>query len=170
MAGKRVELKLILPILEGAMFGFIQRKNCDEVKRVMNERINRHYAKQIRVGNRGTDRVAFCEIVWVIPFNNATGQREFENAFPTVTRDISPGGLSLIHTMPIHCDRLLVGLQGDVERIFLDCICRHSAAMGYGFFQLGLEPGERVLPSPIEMQLLGTVIDRYKKRGEPLVL
>jgi hypothetical protein len=128
------------------MFGFFIQKKRQEVRRMFQGRLNRSYFRQFRFGKRVDPRANFCEVLWVIPYDDSTGKPDFSRLFPLVTKDASSGGLALIHTEPFDCERVLVGLQ-EIEgsgAVFVDCMHEHSTPLGYGFYQIGLSPKEIV--------------------------
>lgn len=124
------------------MFGFLFRKRHDEVQRFLNRRINRSFLPQIDSGNRRHSRGEFCEVAWVLAYDDDESTPDFDDAHVVVTRDISPDGMSILQTSPINETRVVVALEGDLEMRFLLCAVTHSTPLGYGFFQVGLYPEE----------------------------
>ncbi len=143
------------------MFGFLLRKKKDDVRRAMYRRMNRSFARQIGERDRRDSRGAFCEVVWIIPCDDQSKRRDFSGAYPAVTRDISPEGLSLIHTSPIIAEQVLVGLQGKIEPRFLLCEIEHCTKLGYGFYQIGLHPKELINLEPEEFETLERGLKRF---------
>lgn len=143
------------------MFGNFIRKKRNEVIPVLQRRINRRFSQQFGIRGRRDNRSAHCEIVWVIPYDSATGQPDFESVMPAVSRDISPRGISIIHTKTIESDRVLIGLEGEVEPTFLLCRVEHFTPLGHGFFFIGLDPYEVLTVEPPQLEVihqkLGTV-------------
>ena len=126
------------------MFGFFFQRKRDEVRRLLSGRMNRQFFRQFRYGDRFSPRGSFCEVVWVIPYDEAGAEPLCELAFPAVTKDICPEGLSLIHNAPIDGERVLIGLESSSELNVLLCQHQHSTELGHGFHQIGLLPKEVV--------------------------
>lgn len=124
------------------MFGFLTRKRQDDVQRFLSRRMNRSFLQQMDSGKRRHSRDDFCEVAWVIPYDEEAIQPVFEESHVAVTRDISPEGLSIIQTSPINEVRCVIALEGDMEMHFILCTVTHSTPLGYGFFKIGLFPDE----------------------------
>ena len=129
------------------MFGFLFQKRRDEVRRLLATRMNSRYVSQFRYGNRTAPRGPLCDVVWIIPCGDGIDAIQIDQAYPVVTKDISPDGLALIHQRPIS-GRLLVGLQGPLEMKFILSQVEHRTPLGYGFYQIGVNPEEIVALSP----------------------
>ena len=124
------------------MFGFFTRKRQDEVQRFLNRRMNRSFLPKVDSGNRRHSRGEFCEVAWVLAYDEEKCAPDFEDVHVVVTRDISSDGLSILQTSPINEVRVVVALEGDLETRFILCSVTHSSPLGYGFFQIGLYPEE----------------------------
>jgi hypothetical protein len=128
-----------------AMLGFLLRKKREELRKLLSRYMNEDYA----LGTRG----AFTRSVWVVPYDDIKNPR-FEEAFPVVTRDIGPEGLSLIGNSPLQVDRMLIGL-GKTERLeFVSCTREHSTSIGLGFHLAGVHAHEVVQISPDQVRRL----------------
>ena len=135
------------------MFGFVLRKRQQDVKKLLQGRINRTVASQLDEKARRARRCAMCDVAWIIPFPHGS-QPDFEAGFPAVTRDVSEEGLSFIHTEPITGQRLLIGLKNDVETFYIAGPVEHCTSLGYGFYQIGMKPFETIDVDPFEGQRL----------------
>jgi hypothetical protein len=120
------------------MFDFLFHNKRSAVRRFMSSRVNRNVLNQMRVGNRDLFRSPFCEVVWLIPCDESGHHIEFEHAYPAVTRDICPAGLSLIQNEPLTAEKVIVGIDGDAGRTFFRCSKEHCTELGHGFHQVGL--------------------------------
>jgi len=136
------------------MFGSLIRKKRNDVIPVLQRRINRSFTQQFGIRGRRDNRSAHCEIVWVIEYDSATGEPDFNSVMPAVSRDISPRGISIIHTKSIESDRVLIGLEGDVEPTFLLCRVEHFTPLGHGFFFVGLDPYEVSVVEPSQLEVI----------------
>ncbi|MDA1017436.1 MAG: hypothetical protein O3A00_23645 [Planctomycetota bacterium] len=152
------------------MFGFIFRKKQDEVRKLLQNRMNRSFLRQFRYGKRIDPRGSFCEVVWIIPYDDAVKYPDFTQGYPAVTKDISPEGLSLIHTLPIRAKRVLVALEGASETRFVACTHTHSTNLGYGYYQIGLHPEEVLWLDESELNLLRkSYVEQVESRREVAV-
>ncbi len=124
------------------MFGFLFHKKRGEVKRILHGRMNRAFVKQIDNKGRETSRGAYCEVVWVLPYDHRTKRADFDQVRPVVTKDISSSGMSLIHNEPLTDEKVVVGLHCETDRKFLLCTLQHCTPLGYGFYMIGLCPDE----------------------------
>lgn len=123
------------------MLGFSHYRKQEQVKRLLTHRINQTCVDSLKPGERTSSRSAFCEVVWVIP-GATNGRCDISSAVPMVGKDVSPRGLSLIHTAALADESVIVGLQTATGPEFLLCSLEHSTPLGYGFHQIGLRPGE----------------------------
>lgn len=130
------------------MFGFLLRKKQDDVHRLFAGCMNRRAVQNVRDGLRSTSRGAFCEVVWLIPISDETGEPAYSSAIPVVTKDICQKGVAVIHTQQIPDERVLLGLECDVSVQFVLCHVHHATEMGYGFYHIGLEPLELINVPP----------------------
>ncbi|MCH7688674.1 MAG: PilZ domain-containing protein [Planctomycetes bacterium] len=124
------------------MFGFLTQKRRDDVQRFLNRRMNRSFLPQVSGSKRRHSRGEFCEVAWVLPYDEEEGCAVFDEARVAVTRDISPEGLSILQTSPLNEVRAVIALEGDLEMHFILCRVMHSTPLGYGFFHIGLHPEE----------------------------
>lgn len=136
------------------MFGFLFRKKQDEVRKLLQNRMNRSFLRQFRYGKRVDPRGSYCEVVWIIPYDDNVKYPDFGRGFPVVTKDISPEGLSLIHTSPMNGERVVVAMENARETRFVVCSCEHTTDLGYGFYQIGLHPDEVLWLDESELDML----------------
>ena len=148
------------------MFGFLFQKKREDVRRLLSGRMNRRYFRQFRYGDRLNPRGSFCEVVWIIPYDEGSSEPQFDQLFPLVTKDISSEGLSLIHNQPIHIKRMLVGLESSVEVNFVVCELQHSTPLGYGFYQVGLLPMEVVYLDQATVEGLKRQFEQFEEQAE----
>ena len=135
------------------MFGFLLRKRQQDVRRLLQGRINRTVARQLDDKARRARRCALCEVAWIIPYPEGSTP-DFDGGFPAVTRDVSEEGVSFIHTEPVNDDRLLLGLKNDVETFYVVGPVEHCTPLGYGFYQIGVKPFETMNVDPFEAKRL----------------
>ncbi len=122
-------------------FDYFNRRK--EVQTALTNRVNTVCMDGIRHADRKNERSPFSEVVWLVPTeNNKRG--DYSQALPSVSKDISVGGLSLVHSQPITAEQVVAILPGTNGPTFLRCEVEHCTRLGYGFFQVGLRP-ERVL-------------------------
>lgn len=124
------------------MLDFLFYKKRSEVSRILTGRMNTHYAAGLDPGERRSPRCTYCEVVWLIEYDR--GRPCFDEATPVVSKDISPTGLSLIHTSLLQEEHVIVGLRQQEGMVFIRCRRGHSTALGCGYFQIGLAPLEIV--------------------------
>ncbi|MEX0717525.1 MAG: hypothetical protein WD066_13110 [Planctomycetaceae bacterium] len=149
------------------MFDFRLRTRANQIKRFMQSRMNRHYVRQVRAGDRRATRGAFCEVVWMVAFDSAD-RPEFGRATPALTRDISADGLSILHHEPVDEGRpLLIGLHNGDESSFVRCRIEHVTPLGFGYRQLGLRPEEIVEFDPPELHAFRRRVETVRREQGP---
>lgn len=146
------------------MFGFLFARKRNEVIRFMQRRMNRSRMQQVSVGQRGRSREAYCQVVWVIPCDEQLERPDFCAAFPAVTRDISAEGLSFIHTVPVSSESVLVGLHDETGSIFVLCSVEHCTPLGYGFYQIGVNPEEIINPDGRDVKEFQKHVQRFDEQ------
>ena len=147
------------------MFGFLTQKRRDDVQRFLNRRMNRSFLPQVSGSKRRHSRGEFCEVAWVLPFDEQKGLAVFDEARVAVTRDISPEGLSILQTAPLNEVRAVIALEGDLEMHFILCRVMHSTPLGYGFFHIGLHPEEFL---NVDLTAVDDLRRRLKKTPFPM--
>jgi hypothetical protein len=132
------------------MFGFLVRKKHDEVRTLFAGYVNRNSVPQIGDSQRKARRGAFCEVVWLISLDSESHEPQFPSAVPILTKDLCKEGLSVLHTQPLADELVLIAMEGDVSTKFVVCRLEHCTPMGYGFYQIGLQPQQLIDLSPTE--------------------
>jgi len=138
------------------MFGFLFQRDQDKVRQVLSKHMNREFLRKFRFGQRTNARGGFCQPAWVVPVNDAD-EPVFGNAFALITKDISPEGVSLIHTEPIGLPKMLVGFGDGESMEFVHCTLEHCTPVGLGFYQIGLHPRCVASVPPSQVRRLGAV-------------
>ena len=152
-----------------SMFGFFLKKKQEEVRQFLAGRMNRHYFRQFRYGDRLSPRGSFCEVVWVLPCDEHDSEPNVDVAFPVVTKDISNDGFSVTHNEPFLTLRMLVGFRGandTADTKFVLCELEHSTSLGCGFFQIGLHPQEIVVLNHSALQQFRQRVREFEEEPE----
>ena len=98
--------------------------------RFLNERCFRH---KIAVDEKRTEnRASLMMGAWVIPLIDGTPM--LSRAYPTVTKDLTTSGLSIVVDRPPFCTEVIVALLVAVDAVLLRCTVLHSRPIGAGFF------------------------------------
>lgn len=123
------------------MFGLLRRQKLNQVRGILEGRVNRSAVRNLNDGDRHGTRGALCEVAILVPY--ASKRRpDFASARPVLTRDMSWAGLSILDDTLLDAETVLVGLNGDSRFQFLHCLVEHCTHLGYGRFQIGLQPTE----------------------------
>ena len=130
-------------------FEYFNRRK--EVQTALTNRVNTVCMDGIRHADRKNQRSPFSEVVWLVP-TELNKRGDYSKALPAVSKDISVGGLSLVHNRPLTSDHVIAILPGANGPTFLRCEVEHCTRLGYGFFQIGLRP-ERVLQAKHQEQI-----------------
>ena len=130
------------------------------VHKLLANRVNRAAFERLPERDRRNARSSFSEVVWLIP-GGEHGRPDFGAAIPVVGKDIAPGGVSLIHTAAVGAGPVLIALQGQTATHILRCTCQHSTPLGYGFYQIGLNAEEIVVPSHDDTEKLRRRISQF---------
>lgn len=118
------------------MFEFTAAQKRKRVQAVLTARMNQRCLDGLGDdGRRVQDRSSYVTSLVVIPGKNRSWA--FDEAFPVLTRDISPNGLSLVHAGSIEGEVLVV-IPSDGAPSFLKCDVQNCNDMGYGYWQIGL--------------------------------
>ncbi len=150
------------------MLGSLFNRKKEEVRRILHGRMNRSYLQTLDNKDRHTSRGAFCEVVWVIPVDSQTQNRDYDRVQTLVTRDISAAGLSLIHNRPVEESQIVVGLKDETAPRFIRCALEHCTALGYGHYLIGLRPEEVVSVSPEVILRMEQTLEQ-RAEGQELV-
>jgi len=151
------------------MFGFLSRNKQEEVRKIFQNRMNRSFLRQFRYGKRLEPRGAFCEVVWVIPYDADAERPEYESVVAAITKDISPEGLSLVCESPLNYDRVVIGMERANEMTYVLCDNCHATSLGYGYFQIGLHPTEEVQIPKLDEQRMRAMLDSGYQQPESLL-
>ncbi len=133
------------------MLSLLLRRKRNDVRTILTGYMSRHQVKQVRQESRRSARGAYCEVAWLIPYNDDEQEPIYDRAFPLVTKDICQDGLALIHNAPVTDRRVMIGLPGDVSVCFFSCRVEHCTPLGYGFYQLGTQVYNLVEVSPCDV-------------------
>ncbi len=140
------------------MFDFSHGKKLQKVQAVLTNRINQRCLSEVRGANRGPERSAYVHALVVIP-----GRRkhwEFENAFPALSRDISPHGLALLHNAPLEGE-FLVEIAAEQTANYVHCTVRHCSEIGYGYWQVGMQANEVIVLDPLDHRRLEKRVEEF---------
>lgn len=125
------------------MFEFTQAQKRKRVQAVLTARMNQRCMDEMYggAGGRGADRTPYSMALVVIPGSRKNW--EYDDAFPALSRDISPNGLAILHTAPLEGE-LLVEIPGDNSSNFVRCTVQNCRELGHGYWQTGLQGHEVV--------------------------
>ena len=152
------------------MLDFIFRSSRGKVPQSLGARMNRSFVQQMGDRDRKRQRSAFCEVVWVAPYDEATNAPDFDRISVAVTRDICPDSLSIIHTTSFDSGQILVGFMSEFEPAFIRCNVRHCTPLGYGFFQIGLDAQKLVNVRPEQIEAISARLERAVENAEPVTV
>ena len=123
-----------------AFFGLFKARPKEEEEarnflfRFLNDSCFRH---EVTVEEKRWERRTNLVVgVWIIPL--CDGSPVLSRAYPTVTRDFTTSGLSVVVNSPLSCKEVLVALPAGADRAFLRCKITHISPIGEGFFAAGL--------------------------------
>ena len=110
-----------------------------EVQRLLTKIINSHSRSldALREGPRGELRVDLAMVVIVVP--SVEGRPDRDQAFATVTREVSSVGMSLVLSERLEGRELFLVLdvQGDMKYVRAEI--RHQGPLGAGLFNAGVQ-------------------------------
>jgi hypothetical protein len=112
--------------------------------RFLNERCFQD--KVLAEEKRWENRSSLMMGAWVIPLID--GEPVLSRAYPTITKDFTTSGLSIVVDGPPSCAEVIIALPVAVEAVLLRCKVLHSRLIGAGFLVaglrvLGLVPGNQ---------------------------
>ncbi|RMF95981.1 MAG: hypothetical protein D6741_11190 [Planctomycetota bacterium] len=144
------------------MFGFLLRKKREAVRRFLSRRLNERVMRSVPdCHGRFDSRSAFCEVIWIVPFDAVEKRPDYSQAFAAVSRDLSAEGASFVRDEPLAADRVLLGIRGDYGWEFLRSDVEHNTPIGYGFYLVGIRAIEPFRVDPC-------IVDELEQRlGEP---
>jgi hypothetical protein len=129
------------------MWFFTNRILKEDVRRLLFRYSNRDYLRLVKDGPRTESRGAFCRPIWIVPC--VDGEPQFDAMFSSITKDIHPEGLSLVHHVPLDHDHVWVAFDEDDLVQFVKCRVAHSTPLGLGYFLIGLHAVEVIEHSPL---------------------
>ena len=86
---------------------------------------------------RDETRVPVCVATLVVPFKD--GKPSVPDHFPTVTKEFSTTGVSIVLNEPRGLDEVILAFRWENEITFLKGTARHLNPMGAGFYHLGIQ-------------------------------
>ncbi len=86
---------------------------------------------------RDESRVPVCVVTLVVPLKD--GKPHVARHFPTVTREISTTGVSIVLDQPRGLDEVILAFRWENEMKFIKGNAKHLNPMGAGFYQLGIQ-------------------------------
>ena len=110
-----------------------------EVQRLLTKIINSHSRSldALREGPRGELRVDLAMVVIVVP--SVEGRPDRDQAFATVTREVSSVGMSLVLSERIEGRELFLVLDVQGEMKYVRAEIRHQGPLGAGLFNAGVQ-------------------------------
>lgn len=91
---------------------------------------------------RDETRIPICVVTLVVPLKN--GKPQLANHFPTVTKEFSSVGVSIVVDQPRGLDEVILAFRWDNETKFVRGTAKHLNPMGAGFYHLGIQLSEMV--------------------------
>ncbi len=86
---------------------------------------------------RDETRVPVCIVTLVVPL--ADGKPQLARHFPTVTKEFSTTGVSIVLDQPRGLEEVILAFRWENEMKFIKGSARHVNPMGAGFYQLGIQ-------------------------------
>jgi len=86
---------------------------------------------------RDETRVPVCVVTLVIPLEK--GKPQLDDHFPTVTKEFSTTGVSIILDHPQGLEEVILAFRWESNMTFIKGRARHLNPMGAGFYHLGIE-------------------------------
>ncbi|MHB8901698.1 MAG: hypothetical protein ACYC6Y_23330 [Thermoguttaceae bacterium] len=86
---------------------------------------------------REESRVPICIATLVVPFDD--GKPQLDRHFPTITKEFSSNGVSIVLDQPRGLDEVILGFRWENEMKFIHGTARHLNPMGAGFYHLGIQ-------------------------------
>ena len=110
-----------------------------EVQRLLTKIINSHSRSldALREGPRGELRVDLAMVVIVVP--SVEGRPDRDQAFATVTREVSSVGMSLVLSERLEGRELFLVLDVQGEMKYVRAEIRHQGPLGAGLFNAGVQ-------------------------------
>lgn len=86
---------------------------------------------------RDETRVPVCVATLVVPLKD--GKPSLSEHFPTVTKEFSTTGVSIVLNEPRGLDDVILAFRWESEMTFIKGKARHLNPMGAGFYHLGIQ-------------------------------
>lgn len=117
-----------------------------EVQRLLTRIINANSRSldALREGPRGELRVDLALVVIVVPSIDDRPDRE--QAFATVTREVSSVGMSLVLSEKLDVSEVFLVLEVEREMRYVRAEVRHQGSLGAGLWQAGVQLTEIITP------------------------
>lgn len=117
-----------------------------EVQRLLTKIINANSRSldALREGPRGELRVDLALVVIVVPCIDDHPNRE--QAFATVTREVSSVGMSLVLSEKLDVSEVFLVLEVEREMKYVRAEVRHQGPLGAGLWQAGVQLTEIITP------------------------
>jgi hypothetical protein len=118
-----------------------------EVQRLLTKILNANCRAldALREGPRSENRADLTLVVIVIP---RVGERpDVDQAFGTVTKEVSSTGMSLVLSQKLNVDQVFLGLEVEREMKYVQAEVRHQSPLGAGLTQAGVRLTEIVGPA-----------------------
>lgn len=151
------------------MFDFGRRKKHEDAKRILQRHMDRYFMKQIDDKDRKNKRSQFNQVLTIIPFDRE-GELNVNESYPGLAKDICQNGLSLIQTVPMGVGQVGIGLPELPSLSVMRCQVQHSSDLGYGFYQIGLQPIELINLETYQAKELQERMDRFAEVSVPATL
>jgi hypothetical protein len=134
-----------------------QRNQQIEIQRLLTKIINAHCPAlhAVRGGPRGEVRVNLTLPVIVIP--QVGREPAADQAFVTVTKEVSSNGLSLVLTERINSDKVFLIMKLENELKYARAEIKHQNPLGAGLYQAGVQLIEIIAPGDYP-QMMGMTI------------
>lgn len=141
-----------------SMFDFTSGSKRQRVQAVLTHRMNQQCLNEMSANDRGPDRSAYVHALVVVPGRKRHWQ--FSEAFPVLSRDISPQGMALLHNELMEGE-VLVEVPGEAGPSFVRCSVQHCSSLGLGYWQIGLKALEVVNIEAKERHVLEQRIEAF---------
>lgn len=145
------------------MFSFLFHKKRDEVRRILQGRMNKSFLQDVTGGKRQSTRGPLSEVVWLVAWDADAREPSTHDVRPVLTKDICATGISLLHTDELADSHVVVGLLDDQGPRFIRCEVVHSTSLGFGYFQSGLNPINLVHINPSDVDAMTERIEQVEQ-------
>lgn len=149
------------------MFSFRKRNQQLDVHKLIRRLIDSSSPNMppVRGNVRWEDRSNRTLPVVLLPIAN--GRPQLAEAATAITKNLSSQGLALVLHQPFWAEGVLIGFLDNGVPEFVRGEIRQNAAIGGGFWQLGIELTERVSSSDVpEIEHLRDLVERLDPRRD----